>query len=128
MSDTRLATTKAQPLAAEAERRKAAPACDVYDNDSEILLVADVPGVKKDALDVRLERGELTLTAHPAVTDSPGTKVQSEYGGFDFERRFAVPDGIDAAGVRAELQYGVLTLHLPKSEAIKPRQIPVRAG
>lgn len=43
MSDTRLTTTKAQPLATGAERRKTAPACDVYENDSEILLVADMP-------------------------------------------------------------------------------------
>jgi HSP20 family protein len=128
MSDTRLTTTKTQPLATAAERRKTAPACDVYENDSEILLVADVPGVTKDALDVRFERGELTLAARPAPLNSSGTKLRSEYGGYDFERRFAVPDGIDATGIRAELQQGVLKLHLPKSEAVKPRQIPVRAG
>jgi HSP20 family molecular chaperone IbpA len=127
MSDTRLTTTTAPRLAA-VERRKSPPACDVYENDSEILLVADVPGVTKDAVDVRLDRGELTLSARPAATAPSGTLVQSEYGGYEFERRFVVPDGIDANGIAAELQHGVLILHLPKSEAVKPRQIPVRAG
>jgi HSP20 family protein len=128
MSDTRLTTTKTQPLATAAERRKTAPACDVYENDSEILLVADMPGVTQETLDVRLDRSELTLAARPAPMDSSGTKLRSEYGGYDFERRFAVPDGIDANGIRAELQQGVLKLHLPKPEGVEPRQIPVRAG
>ena len=54
--------------------------------------------------------------------------MAQEYRDTDFRRSFAVPSGIDGAKIYAELKSGVLRLHLPKSEALKPREIAVRAG
>jgi HSP20 family molecular chaperone IbpA len=62
------------------------------------------------------------------MPEPDGEIVRWEYRDAIFERRFAVPNGIDASKINAELKDGVLKLHLPKSEAVKPRQIPVQAG
>jgi HSP20 family protein len=105
-----------------------APACDVYESNDEILVIADVPGVASDALEVNLDNGELSVAARREVPAVEGSFVNVEFRSCDFRRRFAVPGGIDASKINAQLTDGVLTLHLPKSEALKPRQIAVRAG
>jgi HSP20 family molecular chaperone IbpA len=127
-NETRLTRSEAQPLARRNEQSSIAPPCDVYENASEVLVVADVPGATAETLAIHFEHGELALTARRDVPVTQGTTVRSEYRNATFERRFAVPEGIDAAKISAELRNGVLTLHLPKSEAVKPRQIPVQAG
>jgi HSP20 family molecular chaperone IbpA len=127
-TDTRLAKTDAQPLARRDEQRTITPLCDVYESDSEVLVVADVPGATREDLQISFERGELSLTARRELPGQQGSIVRSEYRDAVFERRFAVPNGIDAAKISAELKDGVLRLRLPKSDAVKPRQIPVHAG
>ena len=110
-------------------RPSVAPACDVYESRDEILVVADVPGVAADQLEIHFDKNELTITAH---RQSPlyheGSFVTREYKSCDFRRRFAVPGGIDATKICADLRDGVLQLHMPKSDALRPREIPVRAG
>lgn len=96
-------------------------------NKDEVLVLADLPGVTADDLRIHLEKGELTLEARRAVP-ATGRVLGSEYGDLEFRRRFAVPGGIDADRITAELTNGVLHLHLPKSDALKPRRIEVRAG
>jgi HSP20 family protein len=104
-----------------------APACDVYENRNEVLVLADLPGVAAEDLRIHLEKGELTLQARrPVPLD--GRWVGAEYRDIEFRRRFTVPGGIDADRISAELTNGVLYLHLPKSEALRPRQIVVNAG
>lgn len=117
-----------QSLARSEQRPAASPVCDVYENNDELLVGAEVPGVTTDALEVNLENGELSVKARRNVSMDGGTPIVTEYGACDFQRRFAVPGGIDADKVSAELKNGELWLHLPKSEAHKPRQIAVRAG
>lgn len=104
------------------------PACDVYENSDEILVVADLPGVTSDKLDINLDKSELTISAVRELSLKQGALVGQEYRACDYQRRFSVPGGIDADKISAELKNGVLLLHLPKSEALKPRQIAVRAG
>lgn len=123
-----LMKTEPQSVAPADRWLTVAPACDVYENDNEVLVVADVPGVTADALDVNLAQGELSFKARRFASVAGGTSVVAEYGDRDFHRRFAVPDGIDAGKISAELKNGVLWLHLPKAEALKPRQIAVQAG
>jgi HSP20 family protein len=117
-----------QSLVQSEQRPAASPVCDVYENNDELLVVAEVPGVTTDALEVNLENDELSVKARRDVSIEGGTPIATEYGACDFQRRFAVPGGIDAGKVSAELKNGELWLHLPKSEAHKPRQIAVRAG
>jgi len=120
---------KTQPGSVVGSERRltVAPACDVYENDDEILVVADLPGFTSEALTVNLEDNELTIEAQRDVSRDEAF-ITREYRDCDFQRRFAVPGGIDAAKISAELNHGVLSVHLPKSEALKPRQIAVRAG
>lgn len=124
---TGLVKSEPQSLTQSDQRPAVAPACDIYENNDEILVVADVPGITTDALKINLDKGELTIEARRDVAKD-GSFVGVEYRDCDFRRRFAVPGGIDAGKISAELKDGVLQLHLPKSESLKPRQIPVRAG
>jgi HSP20 family molecular chaperone IbpA len=126
--ETGLVKSEPQSLVQSDQRPAVAPPCDVYENDDEVLVIADVPGVTSDLLNVDLNAGELGVFARREVSANDGTFVGVEYQSCDFRRRFAVPGGIDANKINAELKDGVLWLHLPKSEALKPRQIAVRAG
>ena len=109
------------------ERPWVAPRVDIYENDDEVLLLADVPGVHKDSLKINLDKEQLTLEARLEETQA-GEPLGREFNVVDFRRSFLVPSGIDGGRISAELKNGVLSLHLPKSEGLKPRQIEVRAG
>ena len=110
-----------------AARRTVSPAVDVYENDLEILLVADVPGADKSRIQVLFDRDRLTIEA-PRADVSTGTLLAGEYGVADYSRTFVVPQAIDADGIKAELDRGVLTVHLPKPATTRPRQIAVTSG
>ena len=109
------------------ERPWVTPRVDIYENDNELLLLADVPGVAKDGLMINLDKEQLTIEGHLEEA-SPDEALGREFTSFDYRRSFAVPVGIDAGKISADLKDGVLSLHLPKSEALKPRQIEVKAG
>ena len=104
------------------------PNVDIIEKDDELTLLADVPGVRSDDIELDFENG--TLTVHGAVPprQPDGTNyLLREYGTGDFHRSFQVSETIDAERISAELSNGVLTLHLPKVEAAKPRKISVQA-
>ena len=89
--------------------------------------MADLPGVPSENLNVRLEDGELTVEGR--WHDTPERSLLSrEYHPVNYKRAFVVPEGIDPASVKARLKDGVVTIHLPKAEAFRPREIPVHAG
>lgn len=92
------------------------PLVDIHENDTELLLVADLPGVTSDRLKLAIEPPELRL------------EVAADARGPGFFRSFTVDERIVAADVGAELRDGVLTIHLPKVQALKPRQIPIRTA
>jgi HSP20 family protein len=121
-------TQQAQPTVQSDRRPPVVPACDIYENKEEILLIADLPGVTPELLSIHLDKGELSLAASREVNAQPSTVSLAEYSDCDFRRRFVVPTGIDSANISAQLKNGVLELHLPKSDALKPREITVRAG
>lgn len=97
------------------ERPAVAPPVDIYENADEYLILADVPGVKSDAVKLHLEDGTLTLRATRGDL-------------FDYRRQFYLPEGVDMAKAEAKLDKGVLAIHLPKAEEARPRHIPVRAS
>jgi HSP20 family protein len=125
--ETGLVKQEPQSLLQSGERPAIAPACDIYENKDEVLLVADLPGVTPDALKINMENRELVIEAHRGVASS-GTAIGLEYRDCDFRRRFSVPTGIDGTKINAELKEGVLHLHLPKSDGLKTRAISVKAG
>jgi HSP20 family molecular chaperone IbpA len=108
-------------------RGAARPNVDVYESDAELLLVADLPGVTKEALDIRFDRGELTIEARRPKPENEA-RPAAEAARRDFFRAFAIPDTIDTEKVEAELANGVLRVHLPKTAAKRSRRIDVRAG
>jgi len=105
-----------------------APPVDIFENDDGFLIVADLPGVSADKVDIRLENGELTIHGAWSLPEPEGAALAGEYRPADYKRSFYVPDSIDVDRIAADLKDGVLSLHLPRSEAVKPRSIQVRAG
>lgn len=109
------------------ERATVTPPVDIYENNEEVLLVADVPGVISDGVSINLDKDQLTLWARRNGAASAGARP-AEHAVADYYRAFLVPHGIDSARITAEISEGVLRVHLPKSEALKPRRIEVKAG
>ena len=96
------------------ETRTAAPPLDVFENDKEFLVVADLPGVAQGGADVTLDRDRLILQATGATRK--------------FRREVVVPPSVNAEAVTAGMKAGVLTVHLPKRAPYQPRQIQVRSA
>ena len=107
--------------------RQVTPLVDIYENDDEILLHAEMPGVKKDDITVNIDNGNLTLSGVRTLT-MEGAAEWEEFGNVEYRRAFSVPQTIDVNEVKAELKDGILALHLPKSEVAKPRQIEIKAA
>jgi HSP20 family molecular chaperone IbpA len=106
-------------------RPTSAPPVDVYENDDEILVVADMPGARSDSVTVKLEKDELYISA---VRDGE-TDGQLLAGGrrdCEYRRTFLIPRGVDPNGISAEMSQGVLKVHLPKTADVKPRVIQVK--
>lgn len=103
------------------------PLVDIYENEDEILLYADMPGVVKDDITINIDNGKLTLTGTRKV-ETAGSAQWEEFGNVEYRRNFSVPQTIDVEKINAVLKEGVLRLHLPKSEAAKPRQIEIKAA
>lgn len=103
------------------------PAVDIYENEEEILLYADMPGVLKENLKVNIDNGTLSLTGLRQLP-TRGAERWQEFGDIEYRRNFSVPQTINVEKVFAELKDGVLKLHLPKSEAAKPRIIQINAA
>jgi len=110
-------------------RPELVPVVDIFENDTELLLKADFPGVLKDVIDIHYEKNELTIYGKANAIEQPEwNPTLREFYPADYRRSFRVSKGIDVDKITAEYTDGVLTLHLPKSEAHKPRQIKVLAG
>ncbi len=106
---------------------KVVPLVDIYENENEILLHVDMPGVEKDKITINIDNGRLHLSGLRKM-DVKGAENWAEFGDAEYVRSFSVPQTIDVEKVNAELKNGVLQLHLPKSEAAKPRQIEIKAA
>ena len=102
------------------------PRVDIFANDQELLLYADVPGATANDVELRYERGELTLQGKVKPRQFAGQAILSEYEVGDFFRVFQIHESIDASKIEAEFHDGVLTVHLPKQEAVKPKLVTVR--
>ena len=101
------------------DRRTFLPAVDVFENKDEVLILADLPGVKTENIAIKFEKDHLTLEGKYGVEGGDG---------FDYRRTFVVPNGIDSEKIAASLANGVLKVTLPKSAALKPRQIEIKTG
>lgn len=102
------------------------PRVDIMENEEESLLLADLPGVKPADADLRFDNGELIIDGHCAPRHEGANYLLSEYGVGDFYRAFSISENIDWQKIAAELKNGVLTVHLPKAETVKPKKITVK--
>lgn len=109
------------------ERRAFIPPVDIYENADEVLVMADLPGIGKDSLTIHLDKGQLTIEGR-RKSAGEGNELAVELEATDYRRSFVLPPGIQSDGITAELNHGVLRVHLPKSAALKPRQIQVKAS
>jgi HSP20 family molecular chaperone IbpA len=108
--------------------RTVTPAVDVFENGEELLVVADVPGVPAEGIDLHIENDTLTLSAKRAHRQADSPALVREYEEVDFATAFRIPAGIDASAVTAETKNGTLVVKLPKAAAAKARKVAVRAG
>ena len=103
------------------------PRVDIVETADELLLYADLPGVRSEDLDVRFENGELILYGKCCVRNENANFLLTEYSVGDFYRAFSIGETIDSSRIDANLKNGVLTVHLPKTEKAKPKRIAVKA-
>lgn len=102
------------------------PAVDVKETDHALTLFVELPGINKDAIDISIENGILTVSGERTFNSGEQEsfrRVERVYG--KFSRAFRVPRDVDGSRVAATYENGVLTLELPKVEAAKPRQIKI---
>ncbi|SRR5713226_575050 len=106
------------------QERYIAPPVDIYETQEGLVVMADLPGVSKESLDVRVENNMLTIegkTSHAIQ----GESIYREYELANFFRQFELSNKVDQGRISAELKRGVLTLSLAKAEEAKPKKIEV---
>jgi HSP20 family protein len=104
-----------------------APPVDIFETEESLTVVADLPGVDKNSVDIRVEDNVLTIKGR-AEYQPQGTALREEFSIKGYYRQFQLSDGVDQEKISAESKNGVLTITIPKSEKLKPRQIPVKLG
>lgn len=105
------------------------PVADIFETESAITLLADMPGVKSENLDIDLRENMLTLTGEVSPPEGPDeTDIFREYQTGRYYRQFSLSDVIDQSKIDARLNDGVLRLTLPKVEKAAPRKITITAG
>jgi len=104
------------------------PRVDIVETETELLLYAELPGVKPDDVNLKYEKGELTLHAKVAPRLPQQGLLLREYEEGDFFRSFTIHESIDAGKIEAQCKNGILVVHLPKVPAVQPRQISVKVA
>ena len=107
-----------------------APAVDVYEDEHNVTLKIEVPGIDEKAIDVRIENNTLTVHGERKIEkeekEENYRRVERQYG--SFTRTFNLPPSVDAEKVQADYDKGVLKITLPKKAEAKPKQIRVNVG
>jgi HSP20 family protein len=105
------------------------PPVDIYENDQhELVLKAELPDLKREDIDIRVENNALTLSgqkkSEEEVNEDRYHRIERTYG--HFSRTFSLPNTVDTGKIAAEYKNGVLTVKLPRREDAKPKQIQVQ--
>ncbi|HYR95404.1 MAG TPA: Hsp20/alpha crystallin family protein [Candidatus Binatus sp.] len=105
------------------------PAVDIFETKDELVLVADMPGVPPDGVDIDLEGDQLSIEGRVRPEEYEGLKpLYVEYGVGGYSRRFTLGELIDRDGIKAQMKNGVLTLKLPKAARARARRVAVEAA
>jgi HSP20 family protein len=108
----------------ERQARTIAPRVDIYETEKAFVLLADMPGVNADGLQVVAERHELVI--HGRVERPATPPDYQEFEPADYRRTFMLTEDLDTDGINATLRDGVLRVEIPKSPMLQPKKIPVR--
>jgi HSP20 family protein len=107
-----------------------APAVDIYETEHELVVKGDLPDVKPEDLDIRVENNILTIRGErkfeKKVAEDKYLRVERSYG--SFSRSFSLANTVNTEAIKADYRDGVLTLTIPKREEAKPKQIKVQVG
>jgi HSP20 family protein len=118
-----------RPARVERARRVFAPAVDILETHDDILILADMPGVNQDNIEVTLEKNILTLRGTVQSHAPQGYDLDyAEYEGGDYERTFTLTEDIERDKIEASIKDGVLQVRLPKAGPARVRRIPVKAA
>jgi HSP20 family protein len=120
-------TSSSSHAAAAQQQSHVLPPVDVYENDNAITLVADLPGVTREQLQIRLDGETLVLEATASIQELENMELvygEAEYPAY--RRQFTLSRELDASRIEAQLRDGVLRVTLPKAEEAKPRRIEVQ--
>ena len=110
-------------------RRAYIPRVDIYETGDAIVLLADMPGVDENSVDITLEKRVLTINGYvEAEPPDNYSLAYAEYGVGDYQRHFTLSDEIEQEKIEATVKNGVLRLYLPKAGPAKTRKITVKAS
>jgi HSP20 family protein len=125
--NTTLTKPEFQPAAQNGANRVnfLTPLANILETNDGYVLEAEMPGVNKDGLEITVENGELLIVGHRTAVEKRGREMYRESRAFDYCRSFELDPSIDSAKITAHIDQGVLRLHLPKAESVKPRKIAV---
>lgn len=104
-----------------------APLVDIYETKDDYFLSAQMPGVKKEDVKIKLEDGNLVIMGridYDTILNNKYTLKETETG--NYYRRFKISDSVDETNIDAKLENGVLTVKLPKHERVKPKTIEIK--
>lgn len=102
------------------------PAVDIYETEEALTLVADMPGVSPENVDIDIRDDQLTIRGTVTLEGEGETILLREYGVGDYFRQFTLGRIIDQSKIEAAMKNGVLTLTLPKVDKAKPRKVDVK--
>ncbi|MEO6098613.1 MAG: Hsp20/alpha crystallin family protein [Fibrobacteria bacterium] len=102
---------------------------NAYESKDEFIIAAIVPGIAKDAIDIRFDEGAVTLSGSRSMPNGEGPDrkfLRQERAHGEFEKIVRFPAQVNPAGITAKLDNGILVIRAPKAEAAKPKQIEIR--
>jgi HSP20 family molecular chaperone IbpA len=120
--------TAPRPVERTSDRPAFSPAVDIYETEAGTVLLADMPGVAEQSIEIRLEDGVLSLTGRvedASVANHELTYAEYQVG--DYQRSFSISDTVDQAAIGATFKNGVLRVVLPKAKEAQPRKIEVKS-
>ena len=105
------------------------PAVDIFENEHELVVLADMPGVESKNVDIDITDNQLTIYGRvDPVEQEKEVSLYKEFNWGDYSRQFTLSDVIDQAKITAKMDQGVLRVILPKAEKMKPKRISVAVG
>ena len=131
MAETNVTTSPGTNVTAQEAQRvpTAVPRVDIIEDQTSITLWADLPGVSRDSLEIKVEGDTLTIEGNVSLPVSEGMEpIYAEIRAPRYARSFTLSRDLDTAGIQAKLNQGVLELRIPKHQQAQPKRITVQAG